>query len=404
MKSKFLSLTPNYEPKKKLNFQRWQYKLRNYPDKKFAQYFLGTIKNGKRIGFVPTNSHLFTNDCIIPTTITQKIQITNKLIKLIKNKDLLGPFYPHELKNVICSPIFGVNTYNFDGSLKKVRIVHHLSYKGNGSSINDHILKELCTTNYEGVKSVLFLASLMGKKGLMYGGDQKAAYHAIRIHPDDYHFFGFAWCNKICIYNVLDFGLCSAPHIFNEFADVITWIVINDRPSIFHITDPPLLNLSLENYLGPIESQFYHKLQFETLPLSIKDRITLFYHLKCQLTKQTQLLIHYLDDWTGGHPLPHVAWQQWNIYAKVMKYLGLELNKKCQPPNRQICSLGAEINLDTGKTHLSLEKAHKYVSLIKSMRHQRPKGPEKQICLKSIGQQNYAAFFYSRIACKNATI
>jgi len=110
--------------------------------------------------------------------------ITDKLISLIKKRSLLGPYNINssEADNILCSPIFPIVSTLPNGDIKKVRIVHNLSYKrGTKLSINDAIDPALCTVSYTGLLYVARMAIIAGTSGKLWSVDQPSAYHSCRI-------------------------------------------------------------------------------------------------------------------------------------------------------------------------------------------------------------------------------
>ena len=51
--------------------------------------------------------------------------------------------------------------------------------------------------------------------------DLKSAFCMVPVRPDDWNLLGLHWKGKFYMDTCLPFGLCSAPHLFNHFAEAI---------------------------------------------------------------------------------------------------------------------------------------------------------------------------------------
>lgn len=72
--------------------------------------------------------------------------------------------------------------------------------------------------------------------------DLKQAFRHIPVCPVDWHLLGISWKQKLYYDIVLAFGLCSAPYIFNLFAEALHWTIQQHMPAkLCHY---------LDNFLG----------------------------------------------------------------------------------------------------------------------------------------------------------
>ena len=99
-----------------------------------------------------------------------------------------------------------------------------LSYP-EGDSVNDFIPDSEASVTYSSTDDAISMIIKCGKGALMAKFDIKPAYRIIRIHLDVRNLFGMHWRDKIFIDFCLAFGLRSACRIFNNFADILEWVV-----------------------------------------------------------------------------------------------------------------------------------------------------------------------------------
>ena len=92
-----------------------------------------------------------------------------------------------------------------------------------GRSVNDGILKELCSFHYTSMDKAAKKMVLLGKGALLAKMDIKQAYRNVPVAPEDRYLLGLIWDNRI--YQVLPFGLRSAPPIFFVVADALVWMM-----------------------------------------------------------------------------------------------------------------------------------------------------------------------------------
>ena len=386
---KWKQLPVSNTPKPDLPYRTWARLSVGYPDKKFRDQILKRLREGADIGVNITSFDQLGSPGHNPKpTLLQKYVITDKLISLLKKQSLLGPF--NSSNNIYTSPIFAINSYTLSGDIKKIRICHHLSFKGGASSINDLIDQEHKTVCYTGLRYVAGIAIAVGRNGLLWNLDQPAAYHSCKIRPNQYQLLGINWLGRTCCYCVLSFGLASAPQLYSQQADFATWIMKNKNPQLFQlpaITSLPAI--SLPNYMGPLE--VYHMNKADVIPNGIETRIALFSRLAKDYNSTRLALCHYLDDWNGGHSNASLAWKQYNLCCATMNQLGLGYNDKSTPPTRIINSLGACINVYNQSIALQQKKADPYVELFKYLA-----GKTKIMKvegLSAVGKGNFAAIF-----------
>ena len=103
-------------------------------------------------------------------------------------------------------------------------MIMHLSAPQN-SSINDGILKEDFPLHYSTIKDAVWMIHHLGNRTLLAKIDIKSAFRTIPVRVEDRELLGMHWWNKFYIDCCLPFGLCSAPYIFNQYAEALEWIL-----------------------------------------------------------------------------------------------------------------------------------------------------------------------------------
>ena len=96
-----------------------------------------------------------------------------------------------------------------------------------GASVDDFIPDVVVSVKYASVDDVICFIIKCGRGALMAKFDIKSAYRILPIHPSQSFLFGMHWKKRFFIDFCLAFGLRSACKIFNEFADIMQWILQN---------------------------------------------------------------------------------------------------------------------------------------------------------------------------------
>ena len=241
--------------------------------------------------------------------------VTKKFLHHLLLGQFWGPFSKNELPKlkyrIHTSPIAA----KFKASGKAMIIVDESSPKFlNINSVIDPWDK---TVSYSTFLDLCLLLQRVGPRGWIWIADAVDAYYRIPIQKRFYHLFGIEWLNKILIYKCLSFGLSTAPSIYNRFADLIVWACT-----------------------------YWHKSDF-----------------KCNGTFN---ILHYLDDFFGGHKTKSRAALQMNYLKKMFKKLGIPTNdKKCIGPAQTAAILGWKCTtIPTPAIGLTLKKIDKYTEFL----------------------------------------
>ena len=97
-----------------------------------------------------------------------------------------------------------------------------------GNSINDFISKDDFSLHYTSIDDAAKILLSLGRGARMTKVDLKSAFRMIPVCKEDWQFLGIKWRSRFYVDTCLPFGLRSAPFLFNQFADVLEWILRNN--------------------------------------------------------------------------------------------------------------------------------------------------------------------------------
>ena len=126
------------------------------------------------------------------------------------------PFTPFQ-----CSPLGAVPKK--DGTF---RIILDLSFP-RGFAVNEGISREEFSVRYSSFDEAVLLVHGLGPNAFMAKLDIKHAFRLCPVHPSQWGLLGFCWNQQFFFDTRLPFGSRSSPYIFNTFADLLWWILIN---------------------------------------------------------------------------------------------------------------------------------------------------------------------------------
>lgn len=185
---------------------------------------LDSIVTGVRIGRPPADSIIINHNW--PSAIEFHDQVTAIIHADLQAGKLLGPFLDPPFENYIISPLGAFQKRNST----KVRLIHDLSYPAKGS-VNSLIDPADFSLSYASIDDAVdFIAKLDSPSIYMSKMDLKDAYKTIFIAPNDWHLMGFTWhdASGRCQHyfsKVLNFGLRSAPYLFDTIASPLARIM-----------------------------------------------------------------------------------------------------------------------------------------------------------------------------------
>jgi Reverse transcriptase (RNA-dependent DNA polymerase) len=275
--------------------------LRNYPDPTFPQLLADISRFGVRVGYegpsnivVKRQNHRSAeqNPSVIDKTIAKELSAG-------RIREITPP------KSNYCSPI-GLVPKKKDGVQTGWRMIFDLSCP-HGASVNDHIPARYGTLDYESFQHALKLVASAGPHSVLLKKDLKAAFRHIPTSPHDYWLFVFYWKGKHYVDMFLPFGLRTAPHHFNLFAEGLHWIFVHEY------------GWSLTHYLDDMLSAFP----------------------------------------PGTDPRPHSE-----LYNSVCKDLGIETEPAKDEMGTRVTHLGLTIDTAIMEASLPLEKRNRAIQLV----------------------------------------
>ena len=203
-------------------------------------------------------------------------------------------------------------------------------------SINDGISKEEYTLRYSTIDDAVKLIHNQGTGARLAKIDIKSAFRTIPVCYKDRELLGIFWREKFYIDRCLPFGLRSAPFLFNQYADVLEWILRN--------------NYSITN------------------------------------------LIHYLDDFLlVGLPTSNDCEQALALMLDLCARLGFPIaSEKLEGPTTLIVFLGILIDTQRMELRLPPDKLKSLRQLLQEWQYGKSKVTKRQL-LSLIGKLSFAA-------------
>ena len=201
-----------------LNTQFWAQNLPKVLPTCVADQLLSLLTGGVRIGRPPADQTIISKNW--PSSALHKAQVNEVIAKDLAAGRLHGPFDIPPYSHYIVSPLGAFPKRDST----KIRVIHDLSFPVKGS-VNSLINADEFTFSYSSVDDAARCCrSLGGGPVFMSKLDLQDAYKHVFIDPLDWHLMGFSWpgqdgVDKFYFSKVLNFGLRSAPYLFDLFAD-----------------------------------------------------------------------------------------------------------------------------------------------------------------------------------------
>ena len=185
-----------------------------------AEALMRQILHGVRIGRPPADSIVISHNW--PSSLEFRSQVTDIISRDLEAGRLLGPFFDVPFDACIVSPLGAFPKRNSSA----IRLIHDLSYPSVGS-VNSLISSEDFSVSYSSIDDAVRHCLDCGPGPLYLAKiDLKDAFKHIFIAPQDWPLMGLSWfdpAGRIQYYfsKVLNFGLRSAPAIFDRFASAL---------------------------------------------------------------------------------------------------------------------------------------------------------------------------------------
>ena len=209
--------------------------LSQHPERHMVNYIINGLINGFDIGYANSSLKHCTHNLRSATEHTK--DVTTAINKELDRGHMSGPFSSAPLQKLHCSPLG--SREKKDGSR---RLIMDLS-QSRGGSINEGIDKESFKVQYSHFDDATDLVYKMGTNCLMSKIDIHHAFRILPVKQSQWHLLGICRLHHYYINTRLPFGLRSAPNIFNNFANLICWIIHNIAlvKNILHYSDNYLL-------------------------------------------------------------------------------------------------------------------------------------------------------------------
>ena len=209
-----------------LRHSQFESELVGHPNRGWVSWLIKSIQDGVHIGYKGVRySQQAKNLC--SSHIHPEV-IEAELSKELTAGRIAGPYLVSPFHNTRCSGLGAVPKKN-----GKWRMIMHLSAPA-GDSINDFIPKEHYSLQYVSVDDAVALLLHAGEGALMAKVDLRSAFRMVPVRKEDWELLGMEWDGRLYFDKCLPFGLRSAPYLFNQFAQALSWIM-KENYSINHI-------------------------------------------------------------------------------------------------------------------------------------------------------------------------
>lgn len=204
------------EPVQVLKHDYWHSMLHKvYPSTK-AEDIFSKLKAGVQIGREPASKVIDSPNW--PSALKYAPQVSEAIANDVAQNRVLGPFSSPPFDSYIISPLGAF--MKRDGS--KIRVIHDLSYPVH-ESVNCLIDPLEFSLTYASVDDAVRMCNKFSEPPYLAKIDLKDAYKHVPVRPEDWHMLGISWTNEQAqkfyyFYKVLNFGLRSAPALFDIFA------------------------------------------------------------------------------------------------------------------------------------------------------------------------------------------
>lgn len=338
--------TPTERPGIHLDHDQWRIGLRDHPIEGYADEIIRRNRIDEDGGGWPITSNI---NITAPGAARQypgTIKFWAKALELIEDRMLkgyfLGPFdaerdLPDWLTQgqaPLFHPIFGKLELKSDGTIK-TRLLFNLSDDSNGHSFNDCIPPEEKTVTYITLLDVCRRIIDCDLKWL-WCLDALEAYYRVPIQARFIPLMGVQICKLLFFFTCLVMGQATACRLYTEFADAVTWIIANNEEELF-------------------------KWRTKTQTDAAKNS-------KESTKPEIDMIMHYIDDFFGGHQQKAMAKKQFEAVKRWWIRLGIPTqDRKCTPPTQVLLYLGFLFNARRRTLGVPAKKLKKYKDALRNI-------------------------------------
>jgi hypothetical protein len=219
----------------------WQFFLARYPGN-LPITIANILQFGTLIGYEGPDSLIISKN-------QESVYLAPEVIDAKLDDDLaVGRIVPTSQSFPFISSPLGL-VPKHDGGFRRI---HNLSHPGK-ESVNDNICDDYSSLKYSIIDDVLQMVRIAGQHCFILKRDIKDAFRNIPVAPHIQWLLGFEWRGVFYKETCLPFGLCTAPFIFNLFAETFHWIL----QSWLHWD---LLQHYLDDFITVIPASASHKI------------------------------------------------------------------------------------------------------------------------------------------------
>ena len=193
--------------------------LTHHPNHTLVQYVIQGFTYGFDIGFSGPITEGSTRNLLSARNNPEAV--ATAIFKEVHRGHTSGPFTQPPFPILHCSPLGAVPKKD-----NSHRLILDLS-SPKGTSVNEGIPPETFSVTYSSFDDAVTLVSTLGPDAHMAKMDIRHAFRLCPVRPEDWCLLGHSINNEFFVDTRLPFGSRSSPYIFNLFADLLLWILIN---------------------------------------------------------------------------------------------------------------------------------------------------------------------------------
>ena len=355
-------IPPKDIPHYQLNEQGWKEGLKHFPDKEFAE----EIVRRNREGWTVTQADLQKVAGVKETykgTIQHFYTILEQFERFVDGKFMWGPFdesgLPPQFEGKIRTwPVFVKDELKHleDNKTKiKHRLLINLSSTTEGASYNEEIRQYEKSVQYIDIKDVVKLV-LDNDIQYIWAADAKDGFYRVPIEDRFVPKSAVKICGMYFFFTSLVMGMASACKLYAEFADIVCWIIRHNADGAFHPDGDGVFQNTEQNQGNITESEEKKEEPQDTL-----------------WKREKALIVHYCDDFLGGHNKKEVAQKQFDALNHWWSNDRLALpaaKGKNKPPGTSVIYIGFVIDCKNRTISVPTARMIKYKKSITEIRRQ----------------------------------
>ena len=189
--------------------------LSHHPNRPLVSFVLRGFRAGFDIGFFGNISSVRPNNLLLARSCPSEVY--KAIFKEVSRDHTSGPFVSPPVVPFHCSPLGAVPKK--DGSY---RLILDLS-SPRGCSVNEGISWEQYSVRYSSFDDAVDMVRQLGPSSWL---DIKHAFRLCPVRSSQWGLLGYCWQGQFFLDTRLPFGSWSSPFLFNNFADLLLWILV----------------------------------------------------------------------------------------------------------------------------------------------------------------------------------